>query len=538
MRKIKTLLLALLLIPSLMFGQKLSDDFTVSVADPYQVIDAGSKDYITLDNGNIIMLKIRKGVNHLQLFGVEGMKEIARNTYEDFPKYTKKIELIKLKDKIYYIYQAYNKSTKNFSVYSREINTEEASFMEQQELFTTNRKVASSKTNGELKYIKTTGYSVGGVVPGPKFLIEKSFDDSKLMIHYRSNPRDRKDAINYDDIGFFIFDKDMNKIWGQEVKMPYTEAKMNNVAYSVSSKGNALMLIVNNDSKTYEVISVDNSGTTKTNNLGISSEKLVRSIKVKELPSGNFSCAGFYANGIEYKFMGGNFVFNINGLLYFEVSAEGDVVSKNTYDFSENFIKQNLSDHQKKKAEAREAKGKAGIGDLLLLNFVIKKDGSAYFVGERQYMQKAIMSSTYEFRYGNIVMIKVNKDGELKWMKKLPKQQIGVAGIGQMSFAYMEGKDSDYITFVDNPKNIKLDAAGGVPEPHKDGMGGFLTAYKIDHETGDLEKHTICDLKNIEGVRAYQFRTTRIVKSSDGVFLMEIYIKKKKDTMVKFKLNN
>ena len=540
MIKIRTLLLALLFIPTLMFGQELSKDFTVSVAKPYQVVDARSKDYLTLDNGNVIMLKVRGIEAYIQLFDANQMTEISRNTYKDFPKYAKKIELVKIKNKVFYIYQAYNKKAKTFTVYSREINTDEATFSEAKMLFTTTRKISSSKSSGEIRYISANSYSgFNSVVPGPKFMVNKSFDDSKLMINYRSYPRERKDEINYDEIGFFVFDANMEKIWGKEVKMPYTEAKMDNVSYSVSSKGIAMMLIINKESKTYEVISVDESGNLKTNNIDISSEKLVRNMKVKELPSGNFLCAGFYANGIEFKFIGGNFAWNINGLMYFEVTTDGEVVRNNTYDFTPEFIKQNLSDHQKEKVAKREAKGKAGILDLFLLKFVVKPDGSAYFIGERQYMQKPLFGSNqYQYRYENMVMIKVNKDGELAWMKKLPKRQRGYAGIGQMSFSYIEGKTSDYVVYVDNPKNINLDASGGVPVAHSDGMGGYLTAYKVDHETGDLEKHTICDLNNINGTKAYQFHTARIVKSSDNVFLMEVYIKKKQDTMVKMMLNN
>jgi len=539
MIKMRTLLLALILVPSIMFGQKLSDDFTVTTAEPYKVVDAGSKEYIALDNGNIIMAKMRGEEVTLQLFGANEMKELARSFNEDLPKYTKFVEMIKLKNRVFYIYQAYNKKQKNFTVYSREIDTENAKFLEQKELLTTARKVTNSPSTGEIsEYTGAAGFSVGQL--GDKFMVQKSFDDSKVMINYRLYPLIKKDALNYDDIGFFVFDESMDKIWGQEVKMPYTEAQINNVAYSVSSKGNGMMLVVNRESKVYEVISTNASGEVKTNKLDVSAEKIVRSMKIKELENGNFLCAGFYANGIEYNFMGGSFKYNINGLMYFMVNPEGELLKNFTYDFTEDFIKQNLSKKQKAKVEKREKDGKAGIADLLLLDFVLKPDGSALFIGERQYVEKPAFgpnsNKTY-YKFQNAVIIRVEKDGTLAWMKKLPKNQYGFNGGGQMSIAYMEGKTADYVTFVDNPKNINLDANGGVPERHSDGHGGFLTAYKIDQKTGDLEKHTICELNDIKGVRAYQFKTTRIIKSSDGVFLMEIYIKGKKDTMVKFQIN-
>ena len=324
--------------------------------------------------------------------------------------------------------------------------------------------------------------------------------------------------------------------------MPYTEKSMNNVAYTVSSNGNAKVLTTNNKKKSYELITVNTSGELSVNDIGVSADQLVRNMKIKEDNNGNFVCGGFYANGIEFTFnpfSGGAFIFNANGLMYIEFDKNGKLLKHQNIDFSEDFIQQNLSDKQKKAVEGREKKGKAGILDLFVTNFIVKEDGSSYFIGERQYVRNEFWGPQQKqvYHFSNVIVIKVDKDGNLVWMKKLPKNQAGITGCGQMSIAYIEGKTADYVAYVDNPKNIKLSAEGGVPVAHKDGLGGYLTTYKIDHATGNLEKHTICDLNNINKIRAYQFKTWRIIKANEGVFLMEIYIKEKKDTMVKFELN-
>jgi len=530
--------LSLIMINFLSFSQKLSKDFTVTVAKPYQVIDAGSKEYLSLDDGTVIMVKMGRGMVHIQKFNINGMSEIKRNEYNDLPKGAIFQALIKLKDKVYYIYQVYNKKAKIFDVYSREINVETAKFENPKKIITTSRKVVNSPRPIDIT-AKGTGSFMG--LKGYKFRTYKSFDNSKLLIQYRLHPVNKNDKINYDEIGFYVFDNNMDKIWGNELKMPYTEAQINNVAYAVSSKGKALMLVANREKKDYQLFTIDNGKLTQ-HDLGISTKQLVRKLVVKEGKDGNFVCGGFYANGIEFKmsFSGGTFSFNVNGLMYFVMDDEGSVSNKKNYDFTKEFIKQNLSDRQKKKVEGREAKGKAGIADLSLVKFIIKDNGSAYFIGERQWTRKEFYGASQQYvtHLSNVVVIKVTSDGELAWMKKLAKNQAGVNGAGQMGIAYMEGKDADYVAYIDNPKNIALDASGGVPVAHKDGLGGFLTTYKIDHNTGNLEKHTICDMKNIKGYRAYQFKPSRIIKAGSGIFLMEIYIKKKQDTMVKFELNN
>jgi len=99
----------------------------------------------------------------------------------------------------------------------------------------------------------------------------------------------------------------------------------------------------------------------------------------------------------------------------------------------------------------------------------------------------------------------------------------------------MKGKDASYILFLDNVKNADL-GIDEVPERHKDGRGGFLTAYKLDDATGAIEKHSIFDITDIQGTEAFQFKTSRIFEAADKVFILEVYIKGKQDTMIKMQL--
>lgn len=538
MSKQSLILAVLLLSQAFAFGQELSKDFEVSVATPYDVIDAGSKEYISMDNGTLIFAKMSRGVVYIQKMDVNAMKEIARNTYDDLPKKAVFQDVIRLGDKIFYIYEAYDRKAKNFKVYSREIDPENATFKEQRVIIETSRKVVDLPMTQNLSQVDGT---FSAFKAKEKFKVYTSFDKSKVMINYRSYPLERNDAKNKDDIGFFVFDSDMNKIWGKEVKMPYTEKEINNIEYAVTNSGEARMLVGNRTKKKYEIFLIDHNGKLTPKELDLSTDYFLRELKIRENDEGNLMCGGFYANGIEFTynpFTGGQFIFNANGLLYFQIDSEGNLVKKDTYEFSEEFIQQNLSERQKKTVAKREEDGKAGILDLFLLDFIVKEDG-AYFIGERQYLRNEFYHGPKKenvYHFSNIIMLKVNNDGSLAWMKKLPKNQEGLAGCGQMSYAFMQNKGSDYIAFVDNPKNIELSPDDGVPEPHLDGKGGFLTTYKVDNATGKLEKHTICDMNDIDGYKAYQFKTWRITKAGEGIFIMEIYIKRKKDTFVKFEL--
>ena len=106
-----------------------------------------------------------------------------------------------------------------------------------------------------------------------------------------------------------------------------------------------------------------------------------------------------------------------------------------------------------------------------------------------------------------------------------------------MGIAYLEGKGSHYILFLDNAKNAKL-SMNDTPERHKDGLGGYLTAYKIDDASGSVEKHTIFDSRNVKGKEIHQFKTSRIFKAADGRFMVEVYMKGKKDAMIVLDTSN
>jgi hypothetical protein len=64
-----------------------------------------------------------------------------------------------------------------------------------------------------------------------------------------------------------------------------------------------------------------------------------------------------------------------------------------------------------------------------------------------------------------------------------------------------------------------------------------LTTYKVNDATGDIEKHNILNVLNIKGIEAFQFATSRIFDVDDTTFMLETYIKGKKDAMVKMELN-
>ncbi|MCB9192876.1 MAG: hypothetical protein H6602_14550 [Flavobacteriales bacterium] len=523
-----------LLLPGFLTAQKLSDNFKVSRTSPYEVVDAGSKKYFGIGNDQSLAVKTRSGVVTLQKFDVGTKREVDRKVHADFPKYSKEQEILQVEGHLYYISEAFDKKTRTFTVSAREINPDDLSMGELTTLFTTDREVTAPPA--ALGAQPMFGF---GFVGGNKFEVIPSFDGSKFLIRYRLKPLTRKDSESYDELGFYVFDNKLNKLWGKEQKMPYTEKEMNNLAYTVTSDGTAYMLALVRDSKQVELFTIT-ANDFKTKPLDINKDLVFQKFDMVEDDKGNIACVAYYATGIEFKFGfgGGALVFNTNGIYYFKLTPSGEVADARDIEFDIDFINEYRTDREKDKNDQREKEGKAGIPDLKLLEFKVEKDGSVFILGERSYVRNEFYGPKQQtvYHFSNVVATKLNPDGTVRWMKKLPKNQAGTAGRGGMGVKYIRGKNGHYVLFLDNVKNANLKVAKA-PEPHKDGAGGFLTAYMVDDETGEIDKHNILDVRDLQGVKLYQFNTTRIFDVSDNLFLLETYIKDKRDMMIKIELN-
>ncbi len=537
MKKLKITSLFLLLISTITFGQvKLSKDFNTTVGTPYKVVDAKSKEYFSDDKGFTIAVKTDGEKVTLQRYDIKLMKEVSRKEYEDFPPYNKLQKILKVGDKLFYVFSSFNKKARQEDIYSREINMNTGNFESPKLLFSTSKEVTVSS------YGEVAGISMFGGLGNPiRFEVHKSFDNSKLLVRYRLKPEEKNDAKNYDVLGFYVFNSNnMEKQWGGEVKMPYTEKQMNNIAYGVSKNGNASMLAFINETKQFELLNITPDLKVKPNKIDINANLFFQDLTLKEDADGNMTCIGYYANGMDVKVNwtgSATLSFNANGILSFKMDQNGKVLEKYDFEFPITLINQYESKRAKAKNDKREGEGKAGINDLKIIDIGIGADGSTTVVGEQQYIRKELVGTSMQmvYYYGDMVATKFDKTGKLTWMKKLPKTQAGTQGKGGMGVRYIKGEGSSYLLFLDNIKNANL-GVDDVPEKHSDGRGGYLTAYKIDNATGTFEKHSIFDIEDIKGKEAFQFRTSRIFDAGDKIFMLEVYLKGKEDTMVKMEL--
>lgn len=538
----KKIIYLCLLLNSLQFvwAQKLSSDFKVTNSTPYPVIDGNSKEYVAY-NGAAFSVKRDGDDFFLQKFNINSMKEEKSTKYEDFPPESRPVELMVMNGKVLYFSEAYDKKAKNWNFYVREVDQATGTFKAQKSLFTTQRNLA----NTSFHYVSYLNI--------PNFNIYSSFDGSKILVQYRYAPIVRSDKINKDEIGFTVFDKDLNKIWSKDVFMPYTEKEMDNMSYGLNKDGLVCMLAFIKGTKGFELITISKEGL-KNQKLALKPNIMFERFEMRENPNGNITAVGYYFNGIEIKvnFAGGmNQTVNIDGAYVFEFDMDAKIIRDKQYPFPIELIKKYMNERQQNNAEKREDSGKAGVNDLRLINVEMMDDGSMVILGEVMVIRKELNLSNV-IHLSELVIMKIGPKGELLWADKLPKNQtatikdnnvnlhnfkffnsyVRIMGLGT---TYIRGKDAHYVLFQDNKKNATL-PLDKYPAAHKGGTSGYLTAIKVDDKTGKVERHLVCDLDDVNGIEAHQFNVARIFDAGPNSFLLEIYIKGKKDIMVKMDL--
>lgn len=507
---------------------KISEDFTYEVSSPYQVVD-GLKEYFSKD-GEVYAIKYGRGKFTIQRFGGDKMNEVKRN---EIPKSTgfDAESFEEIGGRYYFFYSIWDRAAGKEQLFAREIDFEACKFVDEGRLlFKVDGKVTGGFNAGTL-------FGYGGAPQG-KFKFTSSFDESKLLVQYRRVPENRRDDLNNDVIGMYVYDAELNEDWSGDIEMPYTEKKMNNIGYSIDSKGDAYILAeVFKDETTrrytkegdpnydLELIRVGATDQSLSKTKIELDDKFVNDVGFFEGKSGEIIIAGFYGNDKH----GGTDGF------YLSKIEDGSVNDVRYYEIPVDVMKLYLSDRKQEKMEKKDGQTDLKMHDMVLREIVFGEDGGITLYGERYYVvsnyNPNTKTTTYTYYYQEILGASIDAEGELRWMNKFPKNQRGSAARGGMGYYLITAGANDYLLFLDNVNNIEL-PMNQYPKTHQDGRGGFFTGFKVNKETGEAEKVSLFDTKDAKGVELFQFNTNRIVKVSNKKFALECYKKGKEDVMI------
>lgn len=327
-----------------------------------------------------------------------------------------------------------------------------------------------------------------------------SNDKSKLF--YRSNlrNRERRDVLNKEEFGFYMFDESLKQIWGGEYEMPYTEAQMSRLDFVVSNDGKLYylinvksaegkdghfeILVYSKDSKGPKVIEVTLD------------DYILRDTYLYEDKNNNIIIAGFYSK------MGNP---SIDGAYMVKLDVASGKFSKvggGYYEIPSDLIKSFMTDRQKEKLEKKEKKNEGndkkdlGINNLEIKNIHFLENGSTIIVSEIYYVIVTTTSNgkttttTYDTYANDIFVFSIDPAGNLGWIKKIPKRQheSSAAGTG-ISFSSTVKGNHVHLFYLDHLDNFKL-AENEAPRMHQSRRGGFIAGIDIN-EKGEVKKHNL-----------------------------------------------
>lgn len=514
---------------------KISDDFSYTISKPYQVVD-GSKAYFSKGDA-VLSLKYGRGVFTFQKFEGKTLNETERNTVDKEDGFTVE-SYLELNGRFFFFYSRWDKPNFTEQLFVREIDFDACNFLGKEQLIV---KVKGKITGGVSFDIRRDFFFNDG--PG-KFNFDSSFGDEFFIVQYRIKPEERNDALNNDVLGMYVFNQNLEQVWGKDAKMPYTEKKMNNLDFTVDSYGNAYILAeVYNDETTkrktksgdpnyrLEIIKITDDSDVSITKVELKG-KFITDVGFFEGKNNEIVVAGYYGN----KFNGGT-----DGVFYSKLGKSGDIEDQTTAEIPVEVMSMYQSERSQEKMEEKEENG----ADLAMSNMVLREitfgnDGSITLFGEKYFYTKTYNSQTKTYQYTSyyqeILVSKLDGDGSVAWMNKLPKNQRGTSNVGPrrggMGYHLILKDGYDYVLFLDNIKNIEL-PLNKYPKMHSDGAGGFLTGFKINTESGETEKVSLFDTRDAQGIELHQFSTGRIIELNENSFAIECYIKGKEDVMIK-----
>lgn len=195
--------------------------------------------------------------------------------------------------------------------------------------------------------------------------------------------------------------------------------------------------------------------------------------------------------------VGGAFMIKVD----FE-SQEHLVESQNP--FEKDFITATWSNRAKAKADKKEAKGKGSpnLYSYELNEMQVMEDGSLVVALEQYYVvvtsttdAKGNTTYTYHYYYNDIILYKVNAEGEFDWVKRVRKYQHSVNDGGYFS-SFSGYFDKDQYVFFFNDNIMNYDEAGNYLKEENDKAASSKVSKKkncvakvtVDLSSGDIQR--------------------------------------------------
>ena len=342
-----------------------------------------------------------------------------------------------------------------------------------------------------------------------KYTFNTSTDSTKTLITYRVKPREKRDKLNKDIIGFNLFDTKMKKLYSAEIEMPYSEADMDILDHEVDSRNNIYLLAqvkLNNsidgeDNKEnkkayrYELMRVNQKDNSMQAIKITLDNKFTNSVLLKEDLQHNLIITGYYSNKKNSGSSDGAYIIKL------ELEDNNSIKKMNTIysEFSDELLKAYERERVKRKMDKKEKNDNLEASNLIFDRIVFEPDGSMLIMGEEYYMVSYSYrcgNSTcysYTYYYNDIIVLKADKNGKTLWSTKIPKRQSGSSPYG-LSYKFHKYNGEYYFFYLDDIRVTDTEFNIN-PTGHSGEKGDYLASVILD-ANGKMSKKCILEMRD------------------------------------------
>ena len=285
----------------------------------------------------------------------------------------------------------------------------------------------------------------------------------------------------------------MELLWKQKITLPYPNKLFKVVSYDIDNDGNVALIgklfkdkavarVNGMPNYEYRILSYQKEGEILVEYPVKLNDKFVTNLRVAIDDNKDIICAGFYSERGS---------FSIAGSFFLKIDHKTkDIISESYKKFDISFITQNMTERQEDKTRKKITSGKqVEMYNYDLDHIILKDDGGAVLVAEQFYIKTVIHSSgsssymTTNYYYNDIIVVNINKEGDINWATKIAKRQNSFDDGGQWSSYAMMIKDNQlFFVFNDNPRNLFYKGKGKVAYTVFSGKNAITVLVELTDE--------------------------------------------------------
>jgi len=288
-------------------------------------------------------------------------------------------------------------------------------------------------------------------------------EDRKVNLVYYNLPFEKEEPEKF---GAIAYDENMSQIWKKEFTLPYNDELFSIDKVFVGN--NAELFFIGRkfkekkkrrDPKYFDYVLLASQ------NLG--EDLMEYSIKLKDYYIADLTAEMNEKNDIVISGFTSTFQrsTSFKGVFYMVIDDKTkEIEIESTKEFDFDFFTEGMSEKQEKKASKKVAKGKElEFPEFKFREMVMKQNGGVVVTAEQYYVvvvtttdpKTGATRTTYYYHYNDIIVIDINKDGEINWATKIPKRQVSTNDYGYYS-SYVIGvkEDKIYLFYLDHIDNL------------------------------------------------------------------------------------